>query len=133
MGENLPLKRVIIGFDHGLVGCNESFSRSLPIQYEGEMILDKNRNLIITDQLAGTIDILKPPYKTISASWGGFTLPFGLGLNNAETRLFVTEPGQTVPDVKVLAYPSGTLITTLSSANGVGYTLGISDNPNAVF
>jgi len=122
-------------FHHGFGNGCMSSAMAVTLASSGEMVMDRYRNIIIADQGTGLgedgeIDIIKRPYASISKTLTGLA-PFGVGLDQAEDLLFVTEP--TVPHVKIFSYPAGSLLKTLDSSNGVNYTLGVSDLPNAVF
>lgn len=114
-------------YPHGLSGCKATM---LPpgFEYAQGLALDKNNNLLVCDENAGTVDIVEPPYTSISGTLGsGFTDPVTVTVNKANTQVYVTE---SLRDVQVLSYPSGTTIATLNSANGLSSPAGAVDGKN---
>ncbi len=72
----------------------------------------------------GNEDVVQFPYPYRGSDWcpvflgpGGFASITGLALSLDQTQLYVADYGAAT--VTVLGYPSGTLITTLGSANGL--------------
>lgn len=96
----------------------------------GGLVLDKNGVLIADDQF-GNIDLIAPPYSSTTLFASGLSDPFHDSLNKAETLLFDANHGDGT--VSVFSYPSGTLQTTITSANGIDGAEGVGESPNAVF
>lgn len=97
----------------------------------GALILDKKSDLIAVDQSGGDVDVIAPPYSSATPLVGGLSNPHDCSLNKKENLLFVSE---VYPfSVTVYKYPSGTLVTTLGSSNGLDGAEGVGDSPNAVF
>lgn len=119
----------IVRYKHGLAGCHGTVLAPT-LQFAGGMVLDAHHNLIVVDQTVPAVDVIKPPYTTISKIFS-VSGPFRLGLNKSNTLLFVTEPNSTA--VAVLKYPSGTLQKTVGTSNGLQGAEGVTDEPNAVF
>jgi len=96
----------------------------------GGLILDQSGNLIADDQ-KGSIDVIAPPYSGATTLVGGLSDPFHCSLNQKENLLFNANNGSA--NVTVYSYPSGTLVTTLGSANDIKYGMGVGESPDAVF
>jgi hypothetical protein len=119
----------LVRYKHGLAGCHGTLL-GVTLHFAGGMVLDSHHDLIVVDQTAPGVDVIKPPYTSVSTTFG-VSQPFRVGLNKANTLLFVCEPNKT--DVEVLKYPSGTLQTTVGTSNGLSGAEGVTDEPNAVF
>jgi hypothetical protein len=94
------------------------------------LILDKHGNLIADDQ-TGSIDVIAPPYSSAKVLVSGLSDPFHCALNKKENLLFNADSGSAT--VTVYKYPSGTLVTTLGSGNGITEAEGVGESPDAVF
>jgi hypothetical protein len=96
----------------------------------GGLVVDGKGNLISDDQ-RGSIDVIAPPYTSATTLVSGLYNPFHLALNKKQTLLFNVDTG--AETVTVYKYPSGTLVTTLGTANGITNPAGVADSPGAVF
>jgi DNA-binding beta-propeller fold protein YncE len=77
----------------------------------GGMVLDNHNNLIVCDNK--TVDIIKPPYYSISRHLGsGFKQPIDVKINAANNRAYVVDLGANV--VYVLSYPGGKRLATIT-------------------
>jgi hypothetical protein len=119
----------IVQYKHGLAGCHATLL-GVTLHFAGGMVLAAHHILVVADQTVGSVDVIKPPYSSVSKTIS-VPNPFKVSLNKTNNRLFVSEPSH--PDVEVLSYPSGTLLTTLGSSNGLTSTYGVTDEPNAVY
>ncbi|HEY1655889.1 MAG TPA: hypothetical protein VGF86_12330 [Candidatus Tumulicola sp.] len=101
----------------------------------GGLILDKNGVLITDDQETGTIDTIAPPYSSASVLASGLEVPFHCSLDVREHRLFNANVGYSYipPSVTVYQYPSGKLLETLDSNEGITDSYGVADSPDAAF
>lgn len=95
------------------------------------MAMDSNGNIIVPDQRLKTVDIIAPPYKTVQTFVSGLSHPVNVSLNASENLLFVADIG--TKTVVVFQYPSGQLVTTLGSGNGIQGVQGVAVSPDAVF
>jgi DNA-binding beta-propeller fold protein YncE len=78
----------------------------------GGMVLDDHNNLIVCDPLNKTVDIIKPPYSSVSRHLGsGFKEPTDVKINAANNRAYVVDFGAS--KVYVLYYPSGKRVATI--------------------
>jgi serine/threonine-protein kinase len=96
----------------------------------GGLILDKNGNLIADDQ-RGSIDVIAPPYSSATVLVNGLSGPLHCSLNQKENLLFNANDGSST--VTVYTYPSGSLVTTIGTSNGIDYAFGVGESPDAVF
>jgi DNA-binding beta-propeller fold protein YncE len=114
---------------NNLNSCNLIAALIIP-GFSGGMVIDAKRNLILADQ-NGKIDVIYPPYTQVNYAIPGFGNPFGVALTKDNKTLYVADYG--TGKVKVLKYPSGALIKTLGSGNGLSDPIGVTDFPNAVY
>jgi hypothetical protein len=92
----------IAEYKGGLAGCNET-TFSVSLDFAGGMVLDAHGNLIVVDQTAPAVDVIAPPYSSISGTCGsGYLAPFMVTLNKSNNLAFVTD----LYDVYVVDYPS---------------------------
>jgi DNA-binding beta-propeller fold protein YncE len=97
----------------------------------GGMVLDNNNDLVVCDQRAQTVDIIDPPYSSITRTLGsGYIDPYGVTLNKNNALAFVTDA--LLNEVFVYDYKTNTLVTTLGSGNGLEFPNNAVDGPNAV-
>lgn len=80
----------------------------------GEIAVDKQDDIIVTEPNKNAVDILKPPYTTVSGHLGsGWENPADVKINAANTRAWVLE------DIflKEVDYPSGKVVGSLELFN----------------
>jgi hypothetical protein len=119
----------ITEFAGGLSGCPGT---TLPVTltFAGGMSMDNAKGLVVNDQLGPSIDLIPPPYTTISGTCGsGYSDPFHNALTKGNARLYVADIGNA--NVQVLAYPACTNITTLSGGTLVD-PAGVTNTYNGV-
>jgi hypothetical protein len=111
-------------------GCNATL---LPITFPGqvgEMVLDNAGRLVIGDILNGRVDIINPPYNSISGTLGsGFLVPSYLSIDFNNDRAFVSDSY----GVHVLSYPSGSPQYSLGPSVGLWGPSGVVDWQNYGF
>jgi hypothetical protein len=122
----------------GLSGCNDESLISL-----GDptgLLFDKAGNMIACDEgfsgypyIPPNVDIIPPPYTSISEKLGGFKGPVGSALNEKQNTLFVADRigGTGNGDVNVVTYPGGRLLATLGASYGVTDAWGVAAYPVA--
>ncbi len=109
----------------GLSGCNETVL-GVTLGFAGGLSIDKNNNLIANDQTGAAVDIIDPPYTSVTSTCGsGYSDPFHVRINKRNNKVLVADLGNA--NVQVLDYPSCSNIITLGSSNG------LSDPAAAVF
>lgn len=97
------------------------------VQTSAGIILDPSGNIIADDQ-QGSIDIIPPPYTSATILVSDLDGPLRPSLSADGKTLFNANAiGGTVTIYK---YPSGTLMRTLDSSDGVDGALGVADSPN---
>jgi DNA-binding beta-propeller fold protein YncE len=101
------------------------------VLFGGGMALDNNNDLVVCDQDFPAVDIIDPPYSSITRTLGsGYFDPFDVTLNKSNALAFVADVG--LDEVFVYDYKTNTLVTTLGSGNGLAVPYSAVDGPNAV-
>ncbi len=120
----------------GFANCNNSTVLPITFGFAGGMVLDKRGRLVVCDQV-GTgsgpvVDVIAgPPYTSITGTLGsGYSDPFHVTIDMRNDRAYVADLGAAV--VQVLAYPSGSSVATLGSANGLTSPAAAVDSKNSV-
>jgi hypothetical protein len=115
----------------GLSGCSET-TLGATVTFPGGMILDQNDNLIICDQTGDAVDVIKPPYSSISGTLGsGYSEPFHISLDEKNNEAYITDTGS-AHTIDVVTYPGGTRVATLGASYGVASPYGAVDGSNFV-
>ena len=115
----------IIEYKGGLSTCSGKTLR-VTLTFAGGLQIDNERNLVACDQLVG-VDIIPPPYRSISSTITGAADTFHVALNKENSLIYIADPAGA--DVLVDDYPSGTNITTLNSSNGLSDPAGVATYP----
>lgn len=114
----------------GLSGCAGTVL-GVTIGYPGGMVMDKTGALIVCDQTAPAVDVIKPPYGSVKYQLGtGWIQPFHVTYNLVLKEAYVADFGAGA--VQVLQVPSGTNVTTLNSTNGLVQPTAAVDGENYV-
>lgn len=122
----------IVEFVGGLSGCNGTTLSISGLNFPGGMVIDKRDDLVVCDQNGAKVDVIPPPYTTITSTLGsGYTDPFHVTINRANKVAYVADFFGAAVDV--LNYPSGSLIQQLGSANGLVAPTSAVDGTNAVY
>lgn len=120
---------LIVEYKGGLANC-QGTPLGVALDFAGGMVLDANGNLIVCDAYAPAVDVIAPPYSSITGTLGsGYSFPFHVTLSKNNKLAFVAD----FYDVYVHKYPSGALVTTLGSAFGIIEPAGAVDGENAVY
>ena len=118
---------VLLEYKNGLSGCHAT-TLGATVSFAGGMQLLHHNVLALCDQLGPTIDIINPPYSSVTTTISsGYGDPFHVAFNVSQGLMFVADVA--FADVQVQAYPSGSLITTLGSAQGLADPAGVASNP----
>jgi hypothetical protein len=108
----------IIEYVGGLAGCSAT---PLPITFLGFVFgvaLDNAGRLLICDARGAAVDVIDPPYSSISGTLGsGFMWPQSVSINANNNLAFVVD--ENLNQVRVLQYPSGALVQALGTGNGL--------------
>jgi hypothetical protein len=121
----------IAEYKGGLAGCSETVF-SLDLAFAGGMVLDKKGNLVVCDQGNSVVDVIPPPYTSVSRTIGsGLSDPFHVTLNKSNKLAFVTDLSN--DDVEVIDYRTGSVVRTLGTSQGLTNPAGAVDGPNAVY
>lgn len=120
----------VVEYKGGLEHCN-AITLTASLKFAGGIALDKSGNLLVCDQNAGVVDVLDPPYASISSTFGyGLAAPFHVTLNKKNTQIYVTDPGTGAVDV--FTYPHGELTAKLGVSEGLSEPYGAVDGENYV-
>jgi DNA-binding beta-propeller fold protein YncE len=122
----------ILEYRNGLTGsgCKD---RVLPITLGVGvgMAFDRQGNLVVADDENRRVDIIAPPFKSITGTLGsGWDEPNAVSIDQAGTQAYVTDMGTAT--VSVLSYPTGSVVTTLGSSNGLSQPFAAVDSKNYV-
>lgn len=121
----------IIEYKGGLKGCHATVL-GVSLLFAGGLAVDAKNNLIVCDQDAPAVYVIDPPYTKVKKKIGsGYTDPFHVAINKANTDVFIVDPGNVA--VYVYTYPLGHIVTTLGSTDGLVDPFGAVDSPNAVY
>ncbi|HEV3091037.1 MAG TPA: hypothetical protein VGX91_06270 [Candidatus Cybelea sp.] len=121
----------IVEYKNTLSGCHNTLLDP-GFKFIGGIQFDRHDNLLVCDQSGPAVDVLEPPYTSITSTLGGnYQEPFHITLSRDNKVAYVADPH--TPAVYVLKYPSGEPIATLGMANGVSQPAGAVDAPNAVY
>lgn len=114
----------------GLSSCSSTHLNSIAAN---GLALDSNNNLIVTDDSTLAVEVVDPPYTSVSRTIGsGFAFPVGLSMNKANSLVFVTDFNNDT--VTAINYQTGQNVTVLSGASyGITQAAGVVDAPNAVY
>ena len=121
----------IAQYKGGLSGCPATV---LPIRtaYPGNLVFDSAHNIIIPDQIVGRVDIIAPPYTSVTGHLGRtrFSDPYHVSINKSNTMVFVTNFQKGV--VFAVDYKTGIIIQKLGYKQGLGVASGAVAGPNSV-
>jgi hypothetical protein len=135
MNDQAPWTAYLYEYAGGLSGCNATALATFPF-FPGELVLDKNANLLLADQIDGVVDVIPPPYSSIGSQISVPSNPFSVTINKANDRVYITAyagPSSGTDAVYIDAYPSGVNLAALGAANGISSEpSGASDNQNYV-
>ena len=125
MNDASPWTTYLYEYAGGLKGCSATQLATFPF-FPGGMVLDKNQNLIIADQVDDVVDVIAPPYSTIASQISAVD-PGMVSINKKNDRLYVggyVDGDEANGEVYVDAYPSGANIATLGASNGITSDVG---------
>jgi hypothetical protein len=114
----------LLEYKGGLSGCDPT-TLGVTLTGGGGLAIDKKGNLIVC---AGpVVDVIPPPYTSISRTIRGFAAAAHDALNEDEGLLFVADPENY--NVQVLTYPRGSYVMTLDASNGLIDPIGVAVYP----
>jgi DNA-binding beta-propeller fold protein YncE len=134
---------VFVSFEAGGIGalaeypggfgdCSHEIVLSAPVVYPYGISIDKNKDLIVADAGNAQVDVIDPPYSSVTRTIGsGFLEPSTVTLSRDNKVAFATD--YQVHDVFVINYQTGAMITTLGSVYGLADPTAVVDGPNAVY
>jgi hypothetical protein len=102
--------------------------KGVKITVPGTLIIDKNDNLILTDDSANTLDTYAPPYTKPPATFPLEGESIQCSLNKAESNVACADAANNAVDV--YAYPAGTYMYSFNKGlNSSLTTIGIAQDP----
>jgi len=102
--------------------------KGIKLTEPGTLIIDKSDNLIVTDQVANTLDTYAPPYTTAPATFPLKGQSIQCSINAAETNIACADRANDTADI--YNYPSGTYIFSFNAKlSGTLTTIGIAQDP----
>ena len=114
----------------GLSGCNNT-NVGVTVDNPAGMVFDKNDVLILCDPGVPAVDVIDPPYNSISGTLGsGYSNPLHVTINAKNDQAYVADSG--TGKVYVLSYPAGDLQATLGASNGLDGPWSAVDGKNYV-
>jgi hypothetical protein len=123
----------IAEYPGGLGDCTKEKVLGVTLVYPYGIALDKNNDLVVCDSGNAQVDVIDPPYSSVTRTigTGSFTEPIMVTLSKDNKRAFVTD--YVIHDVFVLNYQTGGIVTMLGSVYGLSDPIGAVDGPNAVY
>jgi hypothetical protein len=95
--------------------------------------VDKNGNIVICDQNNSTVDVIAPPYSSISGYLGsGYSDPLHVRIGKHDKLACIDNFNYGAASVWVKDYPSGSVIAALGSTNGPSAPIAAVDGNNEV-
>lgn len=122
----------ILEFRHGLTGSH-CIKTIFPVTLGsfGGIAFDSKDNLVVADSGSGAVDVIAPPYISITGTLGsGYVKPIDVTLNRGRTRAYVSDEGS--GSVQVVTYPGGMPIATIGSTYGISFPVSAVDSDNYV-
>jgi hypothetical protein len=125
----------IVEYPRGLIASNCN-ATVLPITLSraGGMAIDKQDDLVVCDRGAATVDIIAPPYTSITGTLGsGWQAPGTVTITKGGTQAYVTDWGTSSNFgllTRLLKYPSGSIVATLDQQQGGVVPVDVVDTDN---
>lgn len=111
-------KTNIIEYVHGLKGCSAK-TLGVALNYAGALQVDSAKDLIVCDLNGNAVDIVAPPYNSVTSSISVPSLPYSVALNLRNTLVFISLPN--LHEVQIDDFPSGKAVKTLGASYGFVY------------
>jgi hypothetical protein len=106
----------IVEYKGGLSGCHATTLSVALNGFASGLQIDKKHNLVTGDFYTATVDIIAPPYTSITSTIEAGD-PDNVALSKSNQLIFIDR--YVAGDILVDDYPSGTYVTTLNSGNGI--------------
>lgn len=121
----------LVEYPGGLAGCNATvLGVTIPGASFG-ITVDKQSDLVVSNTSAGTIEVIAPPYSSVTRTFGtSLVEPVNVTLNKDNKLAFVVDWEK---DVQVYNFSTGTLVKTLGTPYGLVNPFSAVDGPNAVY
>ncbi|MGA8474609.1 MAG: hypothetical protein WB681_06040 [Candidatus Cybelea sp.] len=122
----------IAEYPGGFGDCSHEKVLTAPVVFPYGISIDKNKDLLVADADNARVDVIDPPYSSVTRTIGaGFLEPTTVTLSRNNKLAFATD--FQVHDVFVINYQTGAMITTLGSIYGLADPTAAVDGPNAVY
>jgi DNA-binding beta-propeller fold protein YncE len=123
----------IAEYKGGLAGCSSTVLGA-QVYYAGGIVIDNQNNILIADGNAPRVDVIAPPYSSITRSFaGGLGAPLFVSIDRANKNVFVTASRFYHSYVYVVDYATGKKVQRLGySHGGISIPYGAVDGPSAV-
>jgi hypothetical protein len=120
----------IVEYPHGLKGCMAT-TLGISLTYAGGLAIDRHGNLLAVDQVASSIEVIAPPYSSITGAFGyGFIAPYHITIDNQNNQIYLSDIGHSAIDV--LSYPSGKSLAQLNATQGLAFPVSAVDGQNYI-
>ncbi|MBV8531232.1 MAG: hypothetical protein JO104_07930 [Candidatus Eremiobacteraeota bacterium] len=111
----------------GLRGCRARLLRFLTLSFPGGFRIDRHDDLVAAD-MDCCVEIIAPPYRSITSIITGAQLPVDVALSESNSLIFILDL-EGKGDILVATYPTGKILTTLGSSNGLYSPQGLATYP----
>ncbi len=115
----------IVEYTGGLSGCTAT-PLGVTLESAGGMAIDRHDNLLVCDQLGQAVDVIAPPYTSVTRVLQSGYAPFHVTINKDNRLAFVASVDEAA--VYVVDYATGGALATLA-----GKAYGLSDPVAAVY
>lgn len=121
----------VVEYKGGLSGCAAT-PLGVTLESAGGMALDRKDDLLVCDQLGQAVDVIAPPYTSVTRVLQSGYAPFRVTINRDNALAFVASVDEAA--VFVVTYASGSTLATLEGkAKGLADPVGAVDGPNDVY
>jgi len=128
--QQYPPSGVLLEYKGGLGNCSSPTMLGVTLSRNpAGLELDKKQNLLAVDERNRVVEIIAPPYNSVTTTISGFVDPRHTALNKAENLLYVADPGNY--GVEIFSYPSGTYLMTLTNDYGIWQPIGVAVLPKS--
>jgi DNA-binding beta-propeller fold protein YncE len=116
--------------DEFIAGSTIATRLGITVNFTGGIVLDQGGNIVLNDELAPATDVYAPPNWQLTGSFGKTGIPLYLALDQSESSIYVADGSGGA--VYQYAYPSGTLVNTISAGwSGSSPPYGVAVSPAA--
>lgn len=129
---SIPADNELIEYVGGLRGCSPT-TLGVSLANNNGIAVDKSGDLVVCAPGAGSVDVIDPPYTSVTRTIGtGWIAPWTISLNRDEKYAFVTDINHARALVEVVNYATGANVTSIGGGNGLVEPIAAVDGPNSV-